>query len=512
MKEMKEMEIPNRNSSEQDELLRGTLGDTENITNESGKEEPKKVNSFTTILSIWNSMIGSNTVVLHNNVYNAGIIPAIFLSIIYGLICFYTCKIYVDFGMNEPDFSITIQKYLNKMFGPKIAKIGKNIQIIFNTLITLGGVLIYFLIMSQNLYPIVCLILEKIGVEVNPDTTPEFGRFSLIYLSIALCFALFPFTIKKDIGFLVKLSSYGIYFISILIIFQIYVGISSLINTDFYFAYKKNKTDSNKRYLLLFGENPAIMAGAISLGYFCHTTILPTLKSNKNQKNNISDLFIAYVCVCFTFAFVGIMGYIGFSGKNFDAEFQQNWFYFFDYDDYYILFFRLLSVFQLMTVFPILVYVVRFHFFNFIYGNEYPSKKHTIIYGICVLILCLFIVYFFHKYLANLLGIIGATTSLILIYSFPPFIKMISYFLKLRGDDIYGKTKDNLANKSIQIDTDAEETEETHGKSENNDKKVKFGYKNILYFVAQSSLLLIGIATVIFQYVPINFFNIKLED
>ena len=72
---------------------------------ESQKEEIKKVNSFHTILSIWNSMIGSSTVVLPYNVYKSGIIPAIFLSIIYGFICFYTCKIYCDFGEKEKELS-----------------------------------------------------------------------------------------------------------------------------------------------------------------------------------------------------------------------------------------------------------------------------------------------------------------------------------------------------------------------------------------------------------------------
>ena len=145
---MTEINMTEVNSSDQKELndkfLRGTFGDNEKIIeeNETKKEEHKKVNSFTTILSIWNSMIGSSTVTIPYYVYKAGIIPAIFLCIIYGIICFYTCKIYVDFGMNEPDFSITIEKYFTKIFGPKIAKIGKNIQILFNTLVTLGGALI----------------------------------------------------------------------------------------------------------------------------------------------------------------------------------------------------------------------------------------------------------------------------------------------------------------------------------------------------------------------------------
>ena len=115
-----------------EKLLRETnLSNTEKIIKDSFKEKTKKVNSFNTILSIWNAMIGSSTVALPYNVYCSGIIPSIILNIIYGLICFYTCKIYADFGYKDTDFSITIENYFSKKIGPKFAKFGKNTQIFY---------------------------------------------------------------------------------------------------------------------------------------------------------------------------------------------------------------------------------------------------------------------------------------------------------------------------------------------------------------------------------------------
>ena len=547
---------------------------------ESQKEEIKKVNSFHTILSIWNSMIGSSTVVLPYNVYKSGIIPAIFLSIIYGFICFYTCKIYCDFGEKDPDFSITIEKYFS-VFGPSIAKIGKNTQIFFCTFIVTGALFIYFLIMTQNIYPTICLILNKIGGfdMDSEDLKPEFGRFSLIYLGIVLCFCLFPFIIKKDVGFLVKLSSFGIYFISALIVFEIYTGISSFLNTDFDFEYiKNNNKKSNKRHLKLFGEDPSMFAGTLSMGYFCHTTILPILKANKNQENNIRDLILGYIFVGLTFSLSGIFGYIGFSGKNFGIEFEENWFMFFDEDDYLILVFRLLNVFQLFSVFPILAYVVRIQIFNFFYGNDYPSKRHIIIYGISLLSLCLIVLYFCYNILGKFLAIIGASTTLILLYSFPPIVKTVNYFFLLEdntnNDSDNNKNikekelneekeeekelkeekekeeekkeekeikEENEENKEIKdeeikkknkivinevmsncdtdeniekLETDTEENESQNKKIEIRPVKKfkKIGFKDILFILGQSSIIVIGIATVVFQFTNINFFNVHLKD
>ena len=489
-----------------------TINKEINVKVKEGEKKPKKVNSFSTILSIWNSMIGSSTVSLSYNVYYCGIIPAFILSIIYGLICFYTCKIYVDFGSSESDFSITIEKYFKKKFGDKMSKIGKNIQILFSMLISLGAGLIYFLIISQNLYPIACLILNKLfGLDIDAkDLTPEFSRFSSLYLGIFLCFVLLPLIVKRDIGFIVKLSSFGIYFISILIIFVLYTGISSLINTKFDFEYIANKLNSEKRHLKLFGENPALFAGTLSMAYFSHTTILPVLKTNKNQENNIRDLSLGYYFACFTFSFSGILGYIGFSGKNFDIEFKDNWFLFFDYDNYFILLLRLLNVFQLITVFPIIIYVVRFQIFNYFYGSDYPGRTHLMIFGLIIIFLCLIILYFCYNFLGKLIGIIGATTTLVLIYAFPPVIKMIDYYFKLKGD----KNEDNTHNNDN--DNEKEKKLTQNIESENDTKATNENKKNkcivALYFIGQSLIILVGIATVIFQFIPINFFNINLEE
>ena len=492
-------------SDTSEKLLRDTnLENIEKIIMEEEEKEKrdtiKKVNSLGTVFSIGNSIIGSSIMTLPYNVYQTGIIPAIVLNIIYGLISFYTCKVYVDFGTTDTDFSLSIEKYFYYFFGKKISKIGKTIQIFFTTFMATGGFITYFIIMAQNFYPVVCLVLNKLGMDFDSgDLTPEFGRFSSIYLGIILCFILFPLATKKDIGCLVFLSSFGCYFIFVLIGYLIYTGIYSLFTNDFKFDYIKNKDDSEERYLYLFGENPALLAGTLSMGYFCHTAILPILRSNKNQDKNIRDLFLGFLFVGFVYISCGVLGYIGFSGKDFKVDFKDNWLMFFDSDNYLILFFRVLFAFHLITAFPLLTYIVRFQIFNFFYGNDYPSRKHVIICGLCQLFLCLLIFYFFYDFLAKLLSFFGACASLILVYTFPPILKMIDYYLKKKGINLNVKTY-------------LEEEVEKDDKNEEDEKKVKFSISDILFFIGHFVLILIGIANVIFQFVPINFFNITFKE
>ena len=469
-------------------VLRETnLSNIEKIVDEEeskSKDKPlKKVNSLSTVLSIGNSMIGSSIMTLPYNVYETGIIPAIILYIIYDLISFYTCKIYVDFGFIDSDFSITVEKYFNKFFGKKISKIGKTIQIFFTTFMATGGYITYFILMSQNFYPVVCLILNKIGLDIDSeDLTPEFGRFSSIYLGIILCFILFPLSIKKDIGLLVFISSFGCYFLTGLIIYVLYTGVYSLFTNEFKFDYIKNKDNSSERYLYLFGVNPALLAGTLSMGYFCHTAILPVLKCNKKQEKNIRDLFLGYVFVGLVYLSCGILGYIGFSGKQFKAIFKDNWLMFFDSDNYLIFCFRVLIVVHFITAFPILLYIVRLQIFIFFYGTEYPSRKHVVICGLCQLLLCLIVFYFFYDTLAKLLSVFGACASLILVYTFPVMVKMINYYLK----------------KKEQYDED--------------NNKIKLNLKDILFYTAHFLLIILGFANVVFQFVPINFFGINIKE
>ena len=85
---------------------------------------------------------------------------------------------------------------------------------------------------------------------------------------------------------LVTLNSYGIYLVSLLLMFVIGVGIYGFTNTTYKFDYVQNTEGSDTRYIYLFGNQISTLAGTLSLGYFSHSFVLPLMKNNKNQENN----------------------------------------------------------------------------------------------------------------------------------------------------------------------------------------------------------------------------------
>jgi len=224
---------------------------------------------------------------------------------------------------------------------------------------------------------------------------------------------------------------------------------NTLFNTSFDFQEKANSPDDSLKHLLLFGPNVAKLAGNLSLGYFTHAFILPIIKNNEKQENNRRDLFIGYLMAFFTYLLIGILGYIGFSGVDYDeyfrksGKFADNWFLFYEPDNILILFFRFLSVIQLCTIFPILCYVTRIQFFGTFWNNAYPSVKHVATFNLGILITSVIILFYCYNILGSLIGFIGAGTGLFLIYVIPFLINVIYYKLKHpnKYDELIGEKR-----------------------------------------------------------------------
>lgn len=174
------------------------------------------------------------------------------------------------------------------------------------------------------MYPILAYIFNKIfSLEIHGDNfEPSFGGFSIIYCAILLGIALFPIINMKEITFLIKISSKGIFFVSFLLLFVYYTGIKSLFNTTYDYNYIYNKGNSPS-HMSLFGDDPSKLAGALSLGYFTHTIIIPVIKNNEDQRNNRRDLFLGYLLVFLTYTSVGVAGYYGFCGSSFYEYYKK---------------------------------------------------------------------------------------------------------------------------------------------------------------------------------------------
>ena len=488
-----------------------TLIKIKNIRNESSSsstDPKKKVSDFQTILSIWNIMIGSSIVSIPYNVYYAGIIPTILIGLLYGFICYFTCFIVVRLGGKEEEFAILVYNYFNYGFGKKYAKAGRVLQITFNLMINIGATFIYFLIINQNLYPCICLFLKIFNVDLDEDDLePHFTKFSLFYCALLVSILVFPLTILKEMGILVKFNSKGIYFVSALLIFVIYSGISTMIKDNLHLGYKENPKGNKDIYLHLFGEKPGLICGTLSLGLFSHSVILPLLKNNRKPQNNQRDLFIGYVLVTLTYIIIGLMGYIGFSGSDFDADFKDNWFRFYKSDNYFILVLRILNVIQLVSIFPILFFAVRKQLFSTFFEQYLSSMFHIIIFSIILLILCIVVLYFCYNTLGKLIGYIGASTALVLIYGIAPITNMIYYYIRHQSKEEVLKI---IEEKKAENSNEEERIKNIFPDNLREPVRLK-PVKAFFFYLSMMLIIMVGFITLFLQIVSVNFFNVEIE-
>jgi len=118
-----------------------------------------------------------------------------------------------------------------------------------------------------------------------------------------------------------RIGSFGIVFVVMIMLFIIGVGILALTNTSFEFgSYKTSQLtdwDTDTRTLVLFYTNFSPLAGILCTGYFLHTCSLPILRSAKNPEHNVRDLSWGYFLVFISYTLCGCMGYMGFIGYRF---------------------------------------------------------------------------------------------------------------------------------------------------------------------------------------------------
>ena len=202
---------------------------------------------------------------------------------------------------------------LRKLFGKK-GWVAGMILFIGNLCIP---IILYFQLLAQNLYP----ILLAIGGSERPlDTAVDFGEFSYSYTCVIIMVVLLGLTAIRNLGIFVKINTFGVLFIAMIIAFIIGTGIYAFTNTNFVF---KKPIDTDQTWIHLISADFGPLMGILGGGYYLHNITLPIIRNSAHPEKNVRDVFLGYLMVFLSYAVCGTLGYFGFSGTYFTETLHE---------------------------------------------------------------------------------------------------------------------------------------------------------------------------------------------
>jgi len=430
-----------------------------------------KCSSFVTILSIWNTMMGTSLLSIPWAVGKTGLLMALMIGGVMAIISCFTAleivEVHTALERLSPENKIPeFAQLCGRLLGRKwelaagIASLGA---------IT-GAVIVYWVLMSnflfltvnwieqkatgtlpvsnssdslmcpknasvynnsKSLHPSTTLtilesatgsendILQKMSLTEDRGPSPapidEPGRFARIWNKKTVplyLLILFPVICMRSVTFFTKFNCLGSVSVAFILTMICYWSYTWGINADF--------TDrTSDQFVPLFRTSFPSLSGMLALGLFIHNAIITLCKNNKHPEHNRRDVSIAFVLVILTYLFVGVMFYITFPLPKWCIE--DNIYNNFALFDTVVVVARGLLLLQLVTVFPLLMYLIRVQLLILVRLPE--SLVNIVIVNASVCVACVLFAVFMPN-VGTIIRYSGAFCGFCMIFTLPGLVKM----------------------------------------------------------------------------------------
>ncbi|CAH2092622.1 unnamed protein product [Euphydryas editha] len=306
--------------------------------------------------------MGSSLLTMAWGVERAGLPMALFLLIFMAGLCLYTAYILLKVNARHGSESCEVPALCRTLLGEGAAAIAHT----FSVIVLLGANIVYWLLITNFLYHTVnyfmdvsasnitvynsSLLCPKHDPLIGPsdlpvvDPSPYWGLHSTVPIYVA--FIVFPLLNFTNVSFFTKFNSLGTLSVFYLLIFVTVKGLSWGINMD--------------DLLVTVGRgssDAAVLSGMLALSFYIHNIIITVMSNNARQEKNGRDLTIAFLLVTVTYTTVGAFFYICFPLAK--SCIEDNILNNFEMHDVMTAIARALLLFQVVTVYPLVVFMLR---------------------------------------------------------------------------------------------------------------------------------------------------------
>uniref|UniRef100_A0A674PJD5 Neutral amino acid transporter 9 n=1 Tax=Takifugu rubripes TaxID=31033 RepID=A0A674PJD5_TAKRU len=427
-------------------------------------ESSSKNPSIVTIFAVWNTMMGTSILSIPWGIKQAGFTLGILILIFTGLLMLYCCYIVLHSPKSIPyvdtsnwEFPDVCRFYLGKF--------GQWSSLVFSMVSLIGAMVIYWVLMSNFLYnsgqfiynyanhinvsdatlgtngseKVICpnpntdwggnstheiLLLTNSG---NTSDISSFGHWwsKTSTVPLYLIVLLLPLLCFRSAAFFARFTFLGtlsvIYLIALVTVKAVHLGF----HLDFHWF------DRSQFYVPEFRSLFPQLTGVLTLAFFIHNCIITLMKSNRHQENNVRDLSVAYLLVGLTYLYVGVLIFAAFPSPPLSKEcIEPNFLDNFPSSDIMVFVARSFLLFQMITVYPLLGYLVRVQLMGQMFGSHYPSFFHVLLLNVMVVGAGVLMAMFYPN-VGSIIRYSGAICGLALVFILPSLVHVKS--LRRRG-------------------------------------------------------------------------------
>ncbi|XP_074473415.1 neutral amino acid transporter 9 [Sebastes fasciatus] len=426
----------------------------------TGSDHTSKNPSIITIFAIWNTMMGTSILSIPWGIKQAGFTLGILILIFTGLLMLYCCYIVLKSPKAIP-YVDTVDWEFPDVCRYYFGKFGQWSSLIFSMVSLIGAMVVYWVLMSNFLYntgqfiynyahnvnmsdsefgtngseKVICpypntdpggnYTVTTLYLVSSGNTTSDVGSFEHWWsktntVPLYLIILLLPLLCFRSASFFARFTFLG----TISVVYLIVLVTIKAVRLGFHLQF--HWFDTTQFYVpefrLLFPQ----FTGVLTLAFFIHNCIITLMKSNKHQENNVRDLSVAYLLVGMTYLYVGVLIFAAFpSPPLFKDCIEPNFLDNFPSSDVMVFVARNFLLFQMITVYPLLGYLVRVQVMGQIFGNHYPSFFHVLALNILIVGSGVLMAKFYPN-IGSIIRFSGATCGLALVFVFPSLVQMIS--------------------------------------------------------------------------------------
>jgi len=402
--------------------------------NTSGKQS-----SLVTIFSIWNTMLGTSLLSMPWAVQQSGLLMGMLMIALTGGICLYTAyRILQVYTIQSRTTNIS---EFSDLCGLVLGKWAELLASVFSVSAILGAAIVYWVLMSNFLFTAVDYFhdlylgvnMTDSGVYCPSNTTASDQQYDLyldddwevsisfdkvwgLYSTVPffLIILLYPLVNFKSATFFTKFNSLGtisILFITGSVLYRCYLW---GLHADF-------RDITSPEFIPLYKSSFPSLTGILALGLFIHNAIITIMSNNKNPENNGRDMSIAYFLVASTYMLIGTAFYIAFPLPKDCIE--DNLFNNFLKHDGLTLAAKVFLFFQMATVFPLIMYILRVSVMYLIFRKVWPGLKYVGLLNAVIISICICFAIFMPK-IGTIIRYSGAACGMSMIFTLPVLVHL----------------------------------------------------------------------------------------